>query len=65
MFAPLAAHLAPDGLVVLRMPDDAELPGGADGLPAAAEDLKLAGLVCKRVKRFGDMVLVVLGVGNQ
>ena len=65
LFAPLAAHLAADGLVVLRMPDDADLPGGADGPAAAAEDLKLAGLACKRVKRFGDMVLVVLGVGDQ
>jgi len=55
LFGPLAAHLAPDGVVVLRMPDDAALPGGSAGA------LTLAGLVCRREKRFGDMVLALMG----
>ena len=55
LFEPLAAHLATDGVVVLRMPDDAALPDGG------VEGMKLAGLICRRVKRFGDMVLALLG----
>ena len=56
LFEPIAAHLASDGVVVLRMPDDAALPEGG------VEGLELAGLTCRRVKRFGDMVLAILGL---
>jgi len=55
LFAPLADHLAPDGVVVLRMPGDAPAPGGA-GLP-----FTIAGLKCRREKRFGNMVLALMG----
>ena len=67
LFAPLAAHLAPDGVVVLRMPDDAALPagvgpaGGAE-VDTAVEVLTLAGLTCRKVKRFGNMVLAIMGL---
>ena len=56
LFAPLAAHLAPDGVVVLRMPDDAAGPEDAAGRIA------VAGLVCRREKRFGNMVLALMGL---
>jgi hypothetical protein len=56
LFAPLAAHLAPDGVVVLRMPDDAAGPKDAAGRIA------VAGLVCRREKRFGNMVLALMGL---
>jgi 16S rRNA G966 N2-methylase RsmD len=56
LFAPLAAHLAPDGVVVLRMPDDAAGPRGA------GEPFTIAGLVCRREKRFGNMVLALMGL---
>lgn len=60
LFAPLADHLAPDGVVVLRMPGDAALPEGVS--PAGGvEGLTLAGLTCRKVKRFGNMVLVIMG----
>jgi len=55
LFGPLASHLAPDGVVVLRMPDYAAGPGGG------VEGIILAGLICRRVKRFGNMVLALLG----
>ena len=55
LFEPLAAHLASDGVVVLRMPDDAALPEGG------VEGMELAGLTCRKVKKFGDMVLAILG----
>ncbi len=57
LFAPLTTHLADDGVVVLRMPDDAALPDDV-----GAEDIKLAGLVCRRVKKYGDMVLAIMGL---
>jgi len=57
LFAPVAAHLADDGVVVLRLPNDAALPEGV----AKAEEIALAGLACKRVKTFGDMVIAILG----
>ena len=56
VFAPLADHLADDGVVVLRMPDNAPLPKAA----GSAEEIALAGLACRRVKTFGDMVLALL-----
>ena len=59
LFAPLAAHLAPDGVVVLRMPGDAARPGGAD------EPFTIAGLVCRREKRFGNMVLALMGRADE
>ncbi len=43
LFAPLAEHLAPDGLVVLRTPAGADTPE------------TLAGLACTREKTYGDM----------
>jgi len=61
LFAPLAAHLAPDGVVVLRMPDDAALPAGV-GPAGDVEGLTLAGLTCRKVKRFGNMVLALMGL---
>ena len=63
LFAPLAAHLAPDGVVVLRMPDDAALPDGV-GPSGGVEGLTLAGLTCRKVKRFGDMVLAMMGLAQ-
>ena len=48
IFAPLAEHLADDGLVVLR------LPRGVDCPPA------LGGLTTKRSRTYGDMVVEML-----
>jgi 16S rRNA (guanine966-N2)-methyltransferase len=60
LFAPLARHLADDGVVVLRMPEDAARPAGA-GSAGGVEVLTLAGLTCRKVKRFGNMVLAIMG----
>lgn len=57
VLAPLADRLAADGVVVLRMPGDADLPEGAESV----KQIALAKLTCKRVKTFGDMVLSILG----
>jgi len=61
LFEPLASHLASDGVVVLRMPDDAALPESAKQ-SGGVEGLTLAGLACRKVKRFGDMVLAIMGL---
>jgi len=63
LFAPLADHLAPDGVVVLRMPGDAALPAGV-GSAGGVEGLTLAGLTCRKVKRFGAMVLAIMGLAQ-
>jgi len=52
IFAPLAEHLAADGLVVLR------LPGGLD-LPDA-----LGGLAIERTRAYGEMVLAMFGLSE-
>ncbi len=49
IFGPLASHLAPGGIVVLRVPDDVGLPE------------ELAGLVALRQQRYGNMHVVLLG----
>jgi len=49
LFSPLAAALAHDGLLVLRTGGDPNVPD------------PLAGLVVKRVKRYGDMHITFLG----
>ncbi|MBS3734552.1 MAG: RsmD family RNA methyltransferase [Phycisphaerae bacterium] len=53
IFAPLAAHLPADGVVVLRLPDDVPAPQ------------TLGGLVVERLKRYGDMRVALLGVGKE
>ena len=52
IFAPLAEHLAAEGLVVLR------LPGGLD-VPDA-----LGGLAIERTRTYGDMVLAMFGLSE-
>jgi 16S rRNA (guanine(966)-N(2))-methyltransferase RsmD len=52
LFAPLAQHLAADGLVVLRTPAALEVPP------------RLAALAVRRTKRYGDMAVVLLAVGE-
>jgi len=49
VFGPLAEHLADDGLVVLRLPGDVELPA------------KIKGLEIVRKRKYGDMALALLG----
>lgn len=51
IFRPLAENLVADGVVVLRVPGDIELPVSE----------KLAGLVTLRQRRYGDMHVVLLG----
>jgi 16S rRNA (guanine966-N2)-methyltransferase len=48
IFAPLAGRLAEDGVAVLRLPGDVEVPG------------ELGGLTAGRFRRYGDMLLVLL-----
>jgi 16S rRNA (guanine(966)-N(2))-methyltransferase RsmD len=48
IFAPLSRGLADDGIVALRLPADVEPPEG------------LARLAVRRVRRYGEMVLVLL-----
>lgn len=47
LFAPLAARLAGEGLVVLRVPTDLEVPP------------HLGGLSIRRTKRYGDMAVIL------
>ncbi len=49
LFAPLAGALSADGLVVLRAPDDAELPE------------RLGGLEVRRRREYGQMVVALMG----
>jgi 16S rRNA (guanine966-N2)-methyltransferase len=49
IFAPLAEHLADDGLVVLRLPGQVECPATIKGLEIVRE------------KKYGDMALALLG----
>ncbi|MFW6133462.1 MAG: RsmD family RNA methyltransferase [Planctomycetota bacterium] len=53
VFRPLAAHLAADGVVVLRLPDDVPAPES------------IAGLVARRVKSYGDMTVTLLRRGEE
>jgi 16S rRNA G966 N2-methylase RsmD len=48
ILAPLAGRLAEDGVAVLRLPGDVEVPG------------ELSGLTAGRLRRYGDMLLVLL-----
>jgi len=48
LFTPLAQHLAPGGVVILRLPDKVELPD------------TLGPLSSSREKNFGDMKIVML-----
>ena len=49
VFAPLAEHLADDGLVVLRLPGQVECPATVKGLEIVRE------------RKYGDMALALLG----
>jgi 16S rRNA (guanine966-N2)-methyltransferase len=49
VLTPLAGSLAEDGIVVLRLPGDAELPEELDALSL------------RRLRRYGDMILALLG----
>ncbi len=53
LLAPLADHLADNGLVVLRLPDQADAPD------------RLAGLSAVRRRAYGDMRIVLMGRSDQ
>ena len=51
LFGPLAARLAPDGLVVLRTPHRVDLPD------------TLGPLEVRRSRKYGEMVVTIYGCG--